>query len=230
MQPSANTPDTWTLATVYGTLLNHREALAALGDAVHQPPYKAPPKAPVLYIKPRNTLNVHGGAIVVPQGVDELEMGATLGIVIGRTACRVSEAEALSVVAGYTVCNDVSVPHASYYRPSLRFKCRDGFLALGPAVVARDLVLAPDALALTVAIDGQVAQRSSTGGMFRGVARLIHEVTDFMTLSPGDVLMLGVPNGAPRARAGQRVSITIDGIGTLENHLVAEATAPKEPA
>jgi len=223
-------PDAWPVATVYGTLLNHRAALAALGDAVHQPPYKAPPKAPVLYIKPRNTFNVHGGALVVPKDVDELEMGATLGIVIGRTACRVSEAEALAVVAGYTVCNDVSVPHDSYYRPSLRFKCRDGFMPIGPAVVARELVPEPDALAIAVVIDGQVAQRSSTGGMFRSVARLIADVTDFMTLSPGDVLMIGVPAGAPRARAGQRVSITIDGVGTLENHLVAETSAPKEPA
>lgn len=208
---------------VYGTLLNHREALAALGEAVHQPPYKAPPKAPVLYIKPRNTHIGHGDAIVVPAGVDELEMGATLGMVIGRTACRVGEDEALSFIAGYTVCNDVSVPHASYYRPSMRFKCRDSFLPIGPWVVGARHVANPDALAMHVEIDGRSAQRSSTGGMQRSVARLIADVSDFMTLSPGDVLMLGVPFGAPRARAGQRVAITIEGVGTLENHLVAQA-------
>ena len=78
--------------TVYGTLLNHHDALAALGSAVHEPPYKAPPKAQVLYIKPRNTWAGAGDAIIVPAGVDELEIGATLGLVIGRTACRVSEA------------------------------------------------------------------------------------------------------------------------------------------
>lgn len=213
------------VATVYGTLLNHADALAALGDAVNHSPYKAPPNAPVLYIKPRNTHNTQGGAIVVPHGENELEMGATLGIVIGRTACRVAEVDAMAVIAGYTVCNDVSVPHASYYRPSLRFKCRDGFLAVGPAVVAAQQVAQPDALGITVSIDGRVAQRSSTAGMLRPVASLIAAVTDFMTLSPGDVLMLGVPAGAPRARAGQRVSITIDGVGTLENTLVAEEPA-----
>ena len=209
------------IATVYGTLLNHPGALAALGDAVNQPPYKAPPKAPILYIKPRNTYIGHGDAIVVPHGVDELEMGASLGIVIGRTACRVAEADALSVVAGYTVCNDVSVPHASYYRPSLRFKCRDSFLPIGPWIVGAQHVADPDALGITVTVDGHVVQRSGTAGMVRATARLIADVTDFMTLSPGDVLMLGVAAGAPRARAGQQVSITIDGVGTLQNPLVA---------
>ena len=215
-------PGSVPVGTVYGTLLNHQAALAALGAAVHQPPYKAPPKAPVLYIKPRNTHNRHGGSIVVPHDVAELEMGATLGIVIGRTACHVSEGHALSFVAGYTVCNDVSVPHDSFYRPSLRFKCRDGFMPLGPAIASTLQVTQPDALDITVSIDGKVAQRTSTAGMLRPVATLIAAVTEFMTLSPGDVLMLGVPTGAPRACVGQRVSITIDGVGTLENELVAE--------
>ena len=211
------------VATVYGTLLNHREALAALGDAVNQPPYKAAPKAPVLYIKPRCTHVGHGDAIVVPQGVDALEIGATLGMVIGRTACRVSEAEALTFVAGYTVCNDVSVPHASYYRPSLRFKCRDSFLPIGPWIVGARQVADPDALAIEVEIDGQPMQRSSTAGMQRAAARLIADVSAFMTLAAGDVLMLGVPFGAPRARVGQRVRISIESIGTLENSLIAES-------
>jgi 5-oxopent-3-ene-1,2,5-tricarboxylate decarboxylase/2-hydroxyhepta-2,4-diene-1,7-dioate isomerase len=213
------------LRTAYGALLNHRAALAALGDAVHAAPYKAPPKAPVLYIKPRNTFAGHGDAVVVPTGVDELEIGATLGIVIGREACRVSEAEALACVAGYTVCNDLSVPHASYYRPSLRFKCGDGFLPLGPWVVAARHVAAPDALAVRVHLDGRLVQQTSTAGMQRPVARLIAEVSAFMTLAAGDLLMLGVAAGAPRASAGQRVRIDIDGIGALENPLLAEAAA-----
>ncbi len=220
--PGFNVPR---IGTVYGALLNHHAALAALGDAVHQPPYKAPPKAPVLYIKPRNTHIGHGEAIIVPDGVDELEIGATLGIVIGRTACRIGEAEALSVVAGYTVCNDVSVPHASYYRPSMRFKCRDSFLPIGPWIVGARHVPDPDALSISVTIDDQVVQHASTGGMLRPVARLIADVSEFMTLSTGDVLMLGVPAGAPRARAGQRVTIHIEGVGRLENPLVPAADA-----
>ena len=217
--------DALPLGTVYGTLLNHRAALAALGAAVHAAPYKAPPKAPVLYIKPRNTFAGDGQAVVVPSGIDEVQVGATLGIVFGRDACRVVEADALQCVAGYTVCNDLSVPHDSFYRPSLRFKCRDGFLPIGPWIVARHHVAAPDKLAVRIDIDGQTMQRTSTAGMQRPVARLIAEVSAFKTLAAGDVLMLGVAAGAPRARAGQRVRVEIEGIGALENPLAAELTA-----
>lgn len=207
--------------TVYGTLLNHRDALAALGDQVNAAPYKAPPRAPILYIKPRNTVVGHRVPVLVPVDATELEMGATLGVVIGRTASRVAAADALDVVAGYTVVNDISVPHASVYRPSMRFKCHDGFCPMGPAIVARALVPDADALAIAVAIDGRTVQRSSTAGLIRPVARLIADVTEFMTLFPGDVLTVGVAAHAPRARAGQTVTITIDGVGQLQNALVA---------
>ena len=205
--------------TVYGTLLNHPDALAALGAAVHAAPYKAPPKAPVLYIKPRNTWVGAGDSVIVPAGVEALEVGATLGLVIGRPACRVSEAQALSFVSGYVIVNDVSVPHVSFYRPSLRFKVRDTFCAIGPA---RDAVGSPDTLAIEVAIDGETVHRCSTAGLIRPAARLLAEVSEFMTLVPGDVLCLGVAAGAPRARAGERVSITIEGLGRLDNPFVAE--------
>ncbi|MEQ1685192.1 MAG: fumarylacetoacetate hydrolase family protein [Burkholderiaceae bacterium] len=207
--------------TVYGSLLNHADALAALGSAVHAPPYKAPPTAPVLYIKPRNTWAGNGDAIVVPAGVSELEIGATVGLVIGRSACRVSEAEALTFVAGCVIVNDVSVPHDSYYRPSLRFKVRDGFCPIG-AFVPLTGMPSPDALQLQVEVDGVLVQRSRTTGLIRPAARLLAEVSEFMTLSPGDVLMLGVAAGAPRARAGQRVGILVDGVGRLDNTLVAD--------
>jgi 5-oxopent-3-ene-1,2,5-tricarboxylate decarboxylase/2-hydroxyhepta-2,4-diene-1,7-dioate isomerase len=210
--------------TVYGSLLNHRDALAALGLAASAPPYKAPPKAPVLYIKPRNTWLDTGQAIVVPVGVDELEIGATLGLVIGRSACRVREGDALGYVAGYVIVNDVSVPHASYYRPSLRFKARDTFCPIGP-FVARDAIGSPDGLGISVSIDGEIVHRAGTAGLIRPAAQLLAEVSEFMTLAPGDVLSVGVAAGAPRARAGQRVGIAIDGLGRLDNPLVAEAVA-----
>lgn len=209
--------------TVFGTLLNQRDALAALGDQVHAAPYKAPPRAPVLYIKPRNTVVGHRVPVVVPADVPEVEIGATLGIVIGRSAARVAEADALAHVAGYTVVNDISVPHASLYRPALRFKCRDGFCPLGPAIVARSQVADPDALDIDVAIDGETVHRSSTAGLIRPLARLIADVSEFMTLHPGDVLLAGVAAGAPRARAGQTVAISIAGVGCLETPLVGEA-------
>jgi 5-oxopent-3-ene-1,2,5-tricarboxylate decarboxylase/2-hydroxyhepta-2,4-diene-1,7-dioate isomerase len=210
--------------TVYGTLLNHRDALAALGDAVHAAPYKAAPKAPVLYIKPRNTWVADGGAVIVPADVPELEMGATLGLVIGRAACRVGTAEALAFVSGYVIVNDVSVPHASFYRPSLRFKVRDTFCPIGP-IVPIDAIGSPDALGIQVSIDGEVVHRASTAGLIRSAAQLLSDVSEFMTLVPGDVLSVGVAAGAPRARAGQRVSIWIEGLGRLQNPLVAEVAA-----
>ena len=210
--------------TVYGSLLNFRGALEALGDSVHRPPYQAPPKAPILYIKPRNTVSTDGDPIVVPHGVDALEIGASLGLVIGRTACRVGEAQALEFVSGYVIVNDVSVPHASYYRPAMRFKCRDGFCPIGTPV-PRNAAIDPNALTLRVEIDGVEAQRASTADLIRPAARLLADVSEFMTLHPGDVLMVGVPAGAPLARAGQRVSISIDGLGPLQNRLVAEGGA-----
>jgi len=102
-----------TRGTIYGCLLNHADALAALGEQVNAAPYKAAPKAPILYIKPRNTVVGHRAVVVVPADVSELEIGATLGLVIGRTASRVAESEALDFIAGYTIVNDISVPHDS---------------------------------------------------------------------------------------------------------------------
>ena len=209
--------------TVYGCLLNHAPALAALGDAVHQAPYKAPPKAPVLYVKPRNTHAADGQAVAVPADVPALQIGAALGLVIGRTACRVDAASALDHVAGAVIVNDLSVPHASFYRPSVRLKARDGFCPLGPRVVPAAEVPNPDALAFEVSVADEVVQRGTTAGRIRGVARLIAEVTEFMTLLPGDVLLLGRPGGVPLARAGQSVAIAFAGLGRLHVRLVAEA-------
>jgi 5-oxopent-3-ene-1,2,5-tricarboxylate decarboxylase/2-hydroxyhepta-2,4-diene-1,7-dioate isomerase len=210
-------------ATVYGTLLNHREALAALGDQVNVAPYKAPPKAPILYIKPRNTWAQSGDTVVVPSDADALQMGPTLGVVISRAACKLSLADAMDHVAGYVVINDISVPHDSFYRPSLRFKCRDGSCPIGD-FVARSAVDNPDALAVTVEIDGVVAQQTHTGGRLRSVAQLLVDVTEFMTLNPGDILSIGVSAHAPLAQAGQRVTISIAGVGELENSLMSEAS------
>ena len=213
----------WRLSgVVYGTLMNDRAALAALGDAVDCPPYKAPPKAPVLYVKPRNTLSASGSSVMVPVDAGAFEIGATLGLVVGRTACRVSESQAISYLAGYTLVADLSVPHDSFYRPSIRFKARDGSCLIGPSVVACNEICEPDCLTLRVLIDGKLVNTASTSGMLRPVARLIAEVSDFMTLSPGDILLLGVAAGTPQARAGQHFAVEADCLGRLEGRLIAE--------
>ncbi|MCC7462782.1 MAG: fumarylacetoacetate hydrolase family protein [Gammaproteobacteria bacterium] len=216
----------WRLSgIVYGALLNQRGALAALGPSAGEPPYRAPPRAPVLYLKPRNTLNGPGRPVVLPADVPEFEVGATLGVVFGRTACRVPVRDALEPVAGYVIVNDLSVPHASLYRPAIRCKARDGSCCIGPAVVARLRIPDPDALDIRVHVDGQLAQQGSTRELIRPVRQLIADVTEFMTFAPGDVLLVGVPPGAPRVRAGQSVAIEIDTLGRLENPVVAEAAS-----
>ena len=224
--PAINMPmRPWRLSgTVYGTLLNHAPALAALGDAANAAPYKAAPKAPVLFVKPRNTLLAPGQQVLAPDGDGVWQVGVSLGIVIGRSACRVAESDVANVVAGYTMVVDFSVPHESFYRPSVRFKARDGSCAIGPRVASPADLPAPDNLAITVTVDGAIAQQASTANMIRPVARLLADVTDFMTLAPGDVLMLGVPHGAPLVRAGQRIRTEIAGIGAYET-VIAAATA-----
>ncbi len=202
--------------TVYGALLNHRSALAALGELAAQPPYKAPPKAPVLYIKPRNTLAPSGHTLRIPVGTPELEVGCCVGVVIGRTACKVSETRALDYVAGYLIVADVSIPHSNYHRPSVRFKARDGYCPLGPAVTPRSAVANPDALTIRAYLDGALVQTASTADLIRPAWRLLADVTEFMTLSPGDVLALGAAAPAPRVRSGQTVTIDIDGLGELK--------------
>jgi 5-oxopent-3-ene-1,2,5-tricarboxylate decarboxylase/2-hydroxyhepta-2,4-diene-1,7-dioate isomerase len=214
---------------VYGALLNHRPQLQALGEAVNEPPYKAPPKGPVLEVKPRNTLGADGDAVIVPRGCATLQMGASLGIVIGRSACCVAVASALEYVAGYTIVNSISVPVAAHYRPGIRFRACDGFCPIGPRVLARDRLLQhPDTLGVQVLIDGVEVSRGSTGERLRNVAQLVCDVTEFMTLQAGDLLLLGAPADSPMARAGQLVTVCIDHIGRLSNRLVAEAPAAYE--
>lgn len=218
----------WRLSgQVVGVLLNHRPALAALGDAVNQPPHKAPPRAPVLYLKPRNTQVGAGATVAVPPEVPLLEVGAALGLVIGRTATAVPEDQALAHVAGLVAVADLCVPHASFYRPSVRLRARDGFCPIGPAVRpladARALLGRIDELPVQVRVDGAAVHATTTGDRTRPAARLIADVSAFMTLHPGDVLMLGVSHGAPQVGAGHEVSIAIEGLEPLTFHLGAAA-------
>lgn len=212
----------WRLSgTVYSALLNHAPQLAALGDAVHQPPHKAPPQAPVLEVKPRHMLVADGAVVRVPLGMAGLEVSASLGIVIGAVACRVPVAGAMEHVAGYLIVGDISAPLPNHYRPGARFKARDGFCPLGARVVPAAAVRNPDALIGRVEVDGVVAHEFTTGERVRGVAQLIADVTEFMTLQAGDVLALGVSYGAPLVEAGRSVVLTIDAIGSL--HLRVES-------
>ena len=211
---------------VYAALLNHPGEVVALGAAAQQPPYKAPPQAPVLTVRPRNALRWMGDEPVsVPHGVPQLAVHANLAIVIGRAACRVPVAQALQWVAGYTLALDLRVPHESHYRPALRFMARDGFCTLGPRVVPASELPQPDAAPLQLLLDGAPVQDTTTAGRTRGVAQLLADVTDFMTLQAGDVLLLGSSPGAPLVAAGQTVSVRNAILGGLDVRLAAEAVA-----
>lgn len=220
--PDIDLPPYRLSGVVYGTLLNHAPALAALGSAVHEAPYKGPPKAPVLFIKPRNTLAASGDAIAIPKSPNEVVVGASLGVVIGRTACHLQAENALDHVAGFTIVGDLSLPHDVFYRPSIRFIARDGFCPIGPTVVSQATIKDPDALKIQVYVNGTLMQETTTGERLRSVVQLLADVTEFMTLHPGDILTTGVSFGAPRARAGDSSRIVIQGIGELINHFKAE--------
>lgn len=224
--------------TVYGSLLNFRREYALWAPRMAEPPYKAPPSAPVLYVKTANTFAAHGAAIAVP---GEVEVGTTLGLVKagsrrfrpstqtvqGQDAIE-SEASALSAIAGVVLLNDLSLPHASYYRPPIKFRNRDGFLGCGPACVPLSAVGELGALQLSVRINGELRQTVDLSTLVRDAATLLADVEAFMTLQPGDVLMLGtdcLDDGTrPRAQAGDRIEISAPGFAPLVNTLVGEAS------
>ncbi len=209
------------MKTVVGALLNFRGAWQAMEPAMHKEPHFKPPVHPVLYIKPANTWSLPGRDIVLPAEVEEVEVGATLGIVFKRTAARVRVDQALSFVAGYVVVNDVTVPHTNILRPPLRQKCRDGFCPIGPMTDASQVV-DPDALELRAYVNGELRQSSTTANLMRSVAQLISDVSEYMSLCAGDILLVGVPEGAPRARPGDEVSVEIAGLGRITNPVVRE--------
>ncbi|MCD5322144.1 MULTISPECIES: fumarylacetoacetate hydrolase family protein [Pontibacillus] len=213
---------------VYGTAMNYKGNLDEFGLSLHEDPYKKPPEAPVLYMKPRNTFTGPETNIAIPDGETEVEIGASLAIVFGRTTSKVQEKNALDYVSGYTIVNDISIPHESIHRPAIKEKSRDGFCAAGPWIVSKDDVINPDDLGIRIYVNGALRQEHSTSELVRPVGKLIADVSSFMTFSKGDVLLVGLPPGAPRVQSGDEVRIQIDEIGALTNHFVSEHSYVKE--
>ena len=199
--------------TVYGVLLNFRAEVEARAPQMNQPPYKAPPQVPVLYVKPANTWSASGASISVPARVPEVEVGATIAMVMDEAG----------EVAGYVLMNDLSIPHTSFFRPPVKFKCPDGFLGIGERLVPASEAGDPSSFMLEVRINGELKQTVHFSQLVRPAAQLLADVGEFMTLRAGDVLMLGCDLGRPLARAGDQIDITAPGFGTLGNTLVREA-------
>ena len=116
--------------TIFAVALNHRSQLDAWREAFQQAPYKTPPKTAVWFIKPRNTVIGDGEAIPYPPG-ETVQSGATVALIVGKTARKVAAEEAANYIAGYALANDVSLPEESFYRPAIKAKCRDGFCPVG---------------------------------------------------------------------------------------------------
>lgn len=199
----------WTpKGTVYGTLLNFRREWDLWSARMTQDPHKAAPQAPVLYVKTANTFCPAGQDLLLQDGVSEVDIGATLGLVIGEQA----------QVVGAVLLNDWSVPHTSYYRPPVKFRCRDGFLGL-PAQVTSGQVQDWATLQMDVRRNGELVQTVDLRELMRDLPTLLADVGEFMTLQPGDVLMVGsdcLADGTrPRAKADDRVEISAPGFASV---------------
>jgi 5-oxopent-3-ene-1,2,5-tricarboxylate decarboxylase / 2-hydroxyhepta-2,4-diene-1,7-dioate isomerase len=201
------------MRTVYGTLLNFRGEVDALGAQMNEAPYGAPPKAPVLYIKPANTWSANGATIALPARVTQVDIGATIAMLM----------KAPGEVAGYLLMNDLSIPHTSLFRPPVKFKCLDGFLGIGDTLLPAGGDVDPARLRIEVRVNGELKQSIDFARLVRPAVQLLADVGEFMTLGAGDVLMLGVDAGRPLAKAGDRVEISGLGLGTLSNTLVPKA-------
>ena len=204
--------------TLFGIALNYKGLLESRLAEFNEPPYQKPPVKPVLFIKTPNTRNGDGQAVVAPAG-ERLQPGPALGVVIGKTASRVAEQDALAHVAGYVIVNEFSLPEESYYRPAVKAKCRDGFCALSDVVVELN---DPHDLTLKLWVNGEVRQENTTANFVRSIPRLIAELSEFMTLHEGDVLITGTPEGRVDVQPGDEVIVEISGLGRLTNHIVAE--------
>jgi 5-oxopent-3-ene-1,2,5-tricarboxylate decarboxylase/2-hydroxyhepta-2,4-diene-1,7-dioate isomerase len=201
-------------ATVYGVLLNDQASWQRMEAAFQAPPYHAAPRAPVLYLKPGNTHAADGATVHIPADPGQVLVNASIGLVLSRAATRLRADDALACVGAHLIASDLALPHASVYRPALRQRCRDGFLPMGLPVRADTRFDYARAEAVTF-LNGVEVERRGFAQLRRPPAQLLADVTEFMTLDRGDVLLLGANDTAVLARPGDAVRIEIAGLGQL---------------
>lgn len=183
------------------------------------------PDAPLVFLKGRNTFVGHRGHSRRTADATFMHYECELAVVIGRHARNVRAEYAFDCVAGYTVANDYVIRDylENYYRPNLRAKNRDGLTALGPWLVDAADVPDPMNLRLTTTVNGKIAQQGNTRDMVFGIPTLIAYLSSFMTLSPGDVILTGTPEGVIDVKPGDEVVTEIEGVGRLINTIVDDA-------
>jgi 2-keto-4-pentenoate hydratase/2-oxohepta-3-ene-1,7-dioic acid hydratase in catechol pathway len=201
--------------------LNYRKHAEETGSRI--------PEEPIIFLKAITALAGPTDPIVVPHGSVKTDWEIELGVVIGRRATLVEEADALSYVAGYCTANDVSERHFQSHRGGqwTKGKSADSFGPIGPWLVTSDEVADPQNLDLWCEVNGERLQASSTSDMIFGVAHIVSYLSQFMTLVPGDVIMTGTPSGVglglkPQRflKAGDRVRCGVAGLGEQDHAVI----------
>lgn len=189
------------------------------------------PAEPIVFMKADTSIAGPHDDVIIPRDSHKCDWEVELGVVIGRQARYVAEADALSHVAGYCVVNDVSERSFQLEGTGqwVKGKSHDGFCPLGPVLTTRDEVPDPQALDLWLDLDGERVQTGNTRLMIFGVAHVIAYLSRFMTLRPGDLICTGTPPGVgagmkpPRfLSAGQRMTLGVAGLGAIEHTTVQE--------
>lgn len=200
-----------TPSTVYGSLMHHRAELDALGDAATKSPYNAPPKAPVLYIKPANTFHAFGGVMPLPAAHAHIQARTCVGLIYwpnpASAGIHTAQDDTKSIAFDdwkMALLCDFSLPHESFYRPPLRFNALDASLALPQRWVqlqSNDL----DSLRIETWVNGRCAHSYRSADWLSSAQTHLRAVSEFIAWEKGDVLMLGCPPDAPLVQAGDSV-------------------------
>ncbi len=193
--------------------LNYRDHAVEFGRQV--------PDEPLIFLKPSTAVIGPDDDIVYPKMSRRVDYEAELAVVISKTARKVSEAQALDYVLGYTCFNDVTARDLQKKDGLFtRAKGFDTFAALGPWIETE--IADPDNLTVEAYLNGERKQHGNTGNMVFSVRRLISFISQIMTLLPGDVIATGTPAGVGPMRPGDVVEIRVEGIGVLRNRVVSE--------
>jgi 2-keto-4-pentenoate hydratase/2-oxohepta-3-ene-1,7-dioic acid hydratase in catechol pathway len=177
------------------------------------------PDEPLVFLKPNTAVIGPDEAIVHPTYTNDISFEGELAIVISRICKDIAAADADKVIFGYTIANDVSARDLQVKDNQwARAKGSDTFCPLGPWI---ETSLDSANQNITTAVNGEVLQRGNTGDMHYQVPAIIEYISSFTTLLPGDVILTGTPAGVGTLKPGDDVTVTIDGIGTLRNRVVA---------
>jgi 5-oxopent-3-ene-1,2,5-tricarboxylate decarboxylase / 2-hydroxyhepta-2,4-diene-1,7-dioate isomerase len=182
----------------------------------------AVPKEPIIFMKAGSSVIGPGETILLPKGLGRMDHEVELAVIIGRRATGTKKKDALGVVAGYTVLNDVTARELQTSdlekkHPWFRSKSFDTFTPLGPWIVTADEIGSPIELGLECRVNGKVRQKSNTKNMVFDVPTQIEFISKYITLEPGDIISTGTPHGIGPLEDGDEVVCRIKIIGELKN-------------